>query len=152
MSFANFCKKYQLVLFLSFIVVIMTIIKITYKPEYPIKPNQTVNNISPIPTEISNIIPTEASKTSTLDLKNTASDSAQGKPYSLEKLLPYKGKNFTIVRYTKPQVLEVKVVVTDLNDLSALKEVETNVKKFLSKNKIDPETYQFEWNFDYQPN
>ena len=115
----NFIKKYLLILLLSFFIVVLTVTKISYKPEINQNPTQIVV-VSPTPTIEINIIET----------KNN---------YPLEKILPYSGINFNILNYSKPLTLVVKVKSKDQDKTTK------EMLDLFEKQGIDIESHKFEW-------
>lgn len=115
----KFFKKYQLILLLSFLVVTLSIIKLTYKPEIvpEIKPEAVV-------------LPTPSiAKKSNYDMEN----------YPLKEILPYEGETFRIDSYSAPLTLKVTVKVKDKTKIT------NEMTTLFEKQKIDLNSHNFDW-------
>lgn len=108
-------KRYQLIVFLSFLVVVLAGIKYLYKPDWSNYKTTTIL-ITPTPTYIE---------------KNN--------DYPLKNILPYIGENFEIVEYEEPLILRVKVKVMDKEA------VENEMTALFETQKIDINTHKFNW-------
>lgn len=140
MNWKVFIKKYQLILLLSFTVVVLGLIKMTYKYDEKSDPKAqaALKMLTPIPT----ITPTptfELSLEPPQILETPASPSAKDlrideKKYPLWNQLPYYGKGFIVDQYSGPGILRVQV--SGIDKKIARQEVELWIKK----NGIDPKT------------
>ncbi len=84
-------KRYSLIIILCLIVILMSLIKIFYKPTEIAEINKALTpTIQPTPT---------------INL------------YPLQEKLPYQGKNFIIEKYVEPMVITVKTKRTDKNKI-----------------------------------
>ena len=127
----DFLKKYQVILVLSCIVIVMGYIKLTYKFDE----SQVVDTsllITPTPQS-------EMSPTPTPDQESLAVPDLNGEKYPAWKLLPYYGEGFVIDRYVAPMTLAVKPKGLDK------KLVETEVKAWLVENKFDGANHKIQW-------
>lgn len=119
MSSNLFNKRYRLVLILSFLVVTLAIIKVTYKPEISqIQKPKII--ISPTP-----ILVVENNN----DIKN----------YPLKEIMPYHGNSFDIEGYSAPLTLKVKIKIKDQEKIT--KEMTSLFEQY----KLELDTHTFEW-------
>lgn len=116
-------KNYTLIWVLLMIVIVMSVIKLTYKPDL----SQTLLPLpATIPTEIPT--PTLGGPTPTIRFEQSDAD------YPLWRLLPYSGKGFIVDRYTAPNTLAV--IAKGIDKTIIKKAVET----WIGQNGIDPTT------------
>lgn len=117
MKTIEFIKKYQIILFLGFFVVILIVLKLIYGSQ---NKNQ-VNQIKIFPT------PTMAQQKPTNIISEEVLN--DGNPdYPLKKLLPYSTDKFKIIDYDDPYILLVRIK-------SGTKiEVEEEIKQWIEKN------------------
>ena len=118
MSNNLFKKKYRIVLLLSFLVVTLLIIKVTYKPEIPqIQKPEII--ISPTP-----VLVVENN-----DIKN----------YPLIEILPYRGNSFDIEEYSAPLTLKVKIKIKDEEKIAK------EMTALFGQYKLELDSHTFEW-------
>lgn len=126
----SFWRRYLIVIFLSFAVVTMAIIKYNYQLSQKdgtetVTPTAT-KTITAIPTTVTEpIVPTE---TEVIDAD-----------YPLWDKLPYSGRGFVIDRYTDPLTLAVKIKGIDK------KIIKQDVDIWLEENGVNPETHEVVW-------
>lgn len=134
MKLFEFLKKYQLILILSFLVVVLIFIKLIYGGENKNQINEI--KITPTPT----VIPTIFLEP-TINLNEVKKEISQDINYNypLGQILPYSTENFIIERYTKPLVLEVEALNTD----KVL--VEKEVLEWIAKNEPDGLNHKIVW-------
>lgn len=112
-----FFKKYIIVLFLSFLVIVLGAVKFVNKDrqwEIPIIPTPT---ITPKPTEI----------------KKSFSEE-----YPLWDKLPYSGNGYRIEEYSQPLTLKI------INKNADIEEMLSEIATWMRKEGVDPETHQIE--------
>lgn len=120
MKIIEFIKKYQLILFLFFLVVILIVLKLVYGDE---DKNQ-ISNLKPTPTEIKIPESTEISYEALND----------GNPeYPLSKLLPYITDNFKIIGYDNPYTLVVRIKSGTKEEIE--KEIKQWIKNYIPGDK-----------------
>jgi hypothetical protein len=116
MKIIEFVKKYQLILVLSFLIIILLILKLIYGS----KNESQTSNI--IPTPVPTIIQQELTTISNEALND-------GNPeYPLQKLMPYSTDNFKILGYDDPFTLIVR------NKLGNKTENEKEIRKWIEEN------------------
>ncbi|MDD4026829.1 MAG: hypothetical protein PHO75_01405 [Candidatus Shapirobacteria bacterium] len=130
MKLIEFIKKYQLVLILSFLVVVLIIVKFLYRGED--KKEIIVPVITPTPTVL--IEPTVSVEEFKTEIGQEINYN-----YPLAQILPYSTENFKIERYTKPLVIEVEA----LNSDQVL--VEKEVVEWINKNGSTAEKHKIVW-------
>ncbi|MFA6603033.1 MAG: hypothetical protein WCT01_04495 [Candidatus Shapirobacteria bacterium] len=127
-------KKNQIVLVLAVMVVIMSVIKFSYKYDPAKDKNMTpvpLLSPTPLPTSVEAVVdPKEATEGG---VRTYESD------YPLWSLLPFSGKGFVVDRYLAPRKLAVKA--KGLDKKIATEEIE----KWLGANDIDPTTHEIEF-------
>lgn len=129
MRIKEFLKRYQIVLFLSFLVVALVIIKVTTKKESPT--NQSVITTTPTPTMI---LPTP---TPTREEMEESQDIDFN--YPLERILPYKTDDFIIEKYVAEQVLKVKAISE--NKIKIIEEI----NKWIASYDLEPGSHKIVW-------
>lgn len=122
-------KKYQIILVLSCIVIVMGFIKLTYKYD---PGSATEQPIKAIVTAVPTPIPTSGEDLSPVPDVND-------EKYPAWKLLPYYGQGFVVDRYVAPMTIAVKPKGLDK------KLVEIEVKKWLTENKFDGAGHKIQW-------
>lgn len=148
-----FGKKYQIIIFLSVIVAILTIVKITYQA--PVEEKTTTatevsqQTISPTPTPApsptSSIISTTASGSAQPTLtQNEEALYEQYKDVINEKLplwqkLPYENKYYIVEKYTAPLRLLVTIKVGSVD------EAKNAVQLWMIKQGVDPATHEIDF-------
>jgi len=120
MKIFNFIKKYQLILFLSFLVIILFFLKIFYKES-----EENKNNIIPTPIVLTPTKEVTKEKTNDFDYEVLNDGNPE---YPLVRLLPYSTDFFKIIGYDDPYTLVVRV--KNKNKL----EVEEEIKEWIEKN------------------
>lgn len=130
-----FVKKYQLILFLSFMVIMMAVIKLTYKPSVSTV-SQQASFLTPttLPTLQVSIAPTDSASDSATSWEKVADQTMP-----LWRLLPYKGEGFTIEAYQNKGVLAV--TLNSGTKSEALKAITTWIKQ----QGVDPTSQKIEW-------
>jgi hypothetical protein len=130
----EYLRKNQIVLALAVMVVIMSVIKFSYKYDPAKDKNITQAPLlspSPLPTSVEAVVdPREATEGG----KRTYESD-----YPLWSLLPFSGKGFVVDRYLEPRKLAVKAVGLDRK--IATEEIE----KWLEANDIDPNSHEIEF-------
>ena len=126
----KFYKKYQIFLWLGAIVVAMSVIKITYKPDN----SEVINQQTGQPGVTTTLTPTTVPEPSI-----TEPETNYDEDFPLWQLLPYSGAGFTVDRYLSPKTLGVKIKGIDK------KIVEERVKMWLEQNKIEPGSHKIEY-------
>lgn len=117
MKFIEFIKKYQLILFLSFLVVVLIVLKIIYGNSNPDQNNIVLPTLTPTPEIIQN--------TNDID-EEVLND---GNPeYPLKKVLPYTTDKFKIIGYDEPYTLVVRI------KSGTKTEVEKEIRLWIDKN------------------
>jgi len=117
MKTIEFIKKYQIILFLSFFVVVLIVLKLIYNNG---NKNQVDDKVLiPTPT-LSRLTPTKGISYEVLN---------DGNPdYPLKKLLPYSTDKFKIIGYDDPFILVVRIKSgTNI-------EVEKEIREWIEKN------------------
>lgn len=115
----RFIKRYFLILILSFLIVVLAIIKITYKPNLIQNPVENMV-LTPIPTiEINNN-----------EIKND---------YPLKNILPYYGESFDIKNYSGPLTLIIKIKIKDQDKITK------EMVNLFKKQGISIESHKFDW-------
>lgn len=98
---------------------ILTIIKITYKPDF----------IQP-PVEDMALTPTPTIKLNNNETKND---------YPLKNILPYYGKSFDIKNYSEPLTLIIKIKIKDQDKITK------EMMDLFEKQGISIESHKFDW-------
>ena len=130
MKIKDFYTKYQVFVWLTVIVVAMSVIKITYKPDNLEIINQQIGQHGTTIT----LTPTTAPEPSV-----TEPETNYDEDFPLWQLLPYSGAGFTVDRYLSPKTLGVKIKGIDK------KIVEERIKQWLLQNKIEEESHKIEY-------
>lgn len=132
MKLIEFIKKYQLVLFLSFLVIVLIIIKLIYKEDNKNQIETIVPTSTPSPTVL-------MEPTLSVEKFKTETSLEINYDYPLAQILPYSTENFVIERYTKPLVIEVDALNID----KVL--VEKQVMEWINKNGSTAESHKIVW-------
>lgn len=115
-------KNYSVIWVLLFIVIVMGVVKLTYK---------VPKEITMVPT----VTPTAAA-TPTVAVTPTTKYERNYDDYPLWAKLPYSGQGFVVDRYTSPLTLTVKARGLDRTI------VKKEVEKWIGENGIDPMTHK----------
>lgn len=120
---SEFLRKYQIIIGLSFVVMVMAVVKMVYKPtEEPVLKEIVVT-----------ITPTAVPTVPTDNYEEKAD-----KLMPLWRLLPYQGDGFVVENYAEVGVLIVrKKSITEA-------ETKKRVEKWIVDQKQDPKEYQLE--------
>lgn len=124
----SFIKKYSVVIFLFFLVIVLFFLKFLY--------GEKVSNRTAV---------TESTPTSTVAIKPTPtielSMDVVGN-YPLYKLMPYETDDFIVSGYIEPLILNVKT----LNKSKSLSEIEGEVRNWIKENGVNPDSHKIIWN------
>ncbi|MFA6518196.1 MAG: hypothetical protein WCV93_00910 [Candidatus Shapirobacteria bacterium] len=126
----NKYQKYQILIWLGAIVVAMSVIKITYKPDK----NEIINQQISQPGVTIALTPTVEPEPPI-----TEPETNYDEDFPLWQLLPYSGAGFTVDRYLSPKTLGVKIKGIDK------KIVEERIKTWLLQNKIEEGSHKIEY-------
>jgi hypothetical protein len=126
----DFYRKYQILIWLTAIVVAMAVIKITYKPDNSEISNQQISQHGVTVTLVPTMEPEEPV---------TEPETNYDEDFPLWQLLPYSGAGFTVDRYLSPKTLGVKIKGIDK------KIVEERIKQWLLQNKIEEGSHKIEY-------
>lgn len=121
MELSNFARKYQVIIILSCVVVIMSAIKLSYKAP--------VVDTSQLITPTVTIVPAAT----------VTPISAMELDYPLWQYLPYQGKGFTIDRYQQPGLMVgyLEGAITE--------EASKSAEGWMEEKGIDPTSQKIEW-------
>lgn len=124
MVMIDFVRKYQVIIWLSFVVVIMTVIKLTYQ--------------APVVVDELRVVEIVPSVTPTPTVADTSGDEKDDN-YPLWNLLPYKGTGFTVDHYVSPGVLVVYLEGIEKNKAKML------VEGWMESNGAGSSSQTIEW-------
>lgn len=128
----EFIKKYQLIIFLSAIILILLVIKLTNK-------NTETSPLLVQPTPTQQPTPTVVIlKPEEIDTVNNPTD--RDPNYPLDYLLPYQTKNFEVKKYIEPLVLLIKI-----NDKSNIEKIKTEAQEWVTINEIKIGSHKIVW-------
>lgn len=122
MKIIEFVKKYQIILFLSFLVIVLLVLQIVYKTK-----NQEEISI-PTPTPTPTIIKPKEIDGISYEVLNDVNPN-----YPLKKLLPYSTDNFSILGYDDPFTLIVRNISGD--EVTNEKEIRQWIEKYIPGDK-----------------
>ena len=143
----NFIKKYQVIVFLSFLAGSLLLLK------YNLTSAKTTPTTEVVPTPIITLIPTltlvptiqiSPSLTATTSAATTSSSSnyeiIADKLMPLWRLLPYTGKGFVVESYIKEGVLLISLKEGTTKNRAML-----DIAGWIMDNNVDPNTVKLEW-------
>ena len=140
MKFRDFLKKYQLILVMSAIVVILIAIKLTYNNQTITSTTIKTVSLTPTPTVIQELLtPTIQGLLTPIPTTTTNQELDISPDYPLQAQLPYSTKDFIIEDYYAPLILKVKVLIPSID------QAEKEVKQWIVESGMAADSHHFVW-------